>query len=113
MADYWGVEKNLPKINADNKGCNLVLLNTNKGADLFEAIKDKLNFEAVTLQTSLQPNLQQPSAMPSQRDQIEEDYIRMGFNYIYFKYGEDGWRYKVNVYKEKIKFKIKQILGVK
>lgn len=113
LADYWGVEKNLPNINADNKGCNLILANTCKGFKLFEAIKEKLNFSEVRLKSSLQPNLQHPSDMPVQRDQFEKDYTRKGFEYVYFKYGEEGLRYKINVVKERLKNKLRQKLGIK
>lgn len=112
LADYWGVEKNLPNINADNKGCNLILANTCKGFKLFEAIKEKLNFSEVSLKSSLQPNLQHPSDMPVQRDQFEKDYTRKGFEYVYFKYGEEGLRYKINIVKERLKIKLRQILGI-
>ena len=43
IADFWGWEKTNPNFNKDNKGCSLVLLNTEKGCKLFEAIKDRLN----------------------------------------------------------------------
>ena len=43
LADFWHFENVDPSFNADDKGANLVLINTPKGREIFDAIKDQLN----------------------------------------------------------------------
>lgn len=112
LADYWGIEKNLPEFN-DNKGCNLILVNTPKGKNILESIQEKLFIKQVNLEKSLQPNLLNPTEKPPQRDHFESDYMRKGFEYVYFKYGEEGWRYKVALFHNKLIVKLKHIFRIK
>lgn len=66
LADYWGINKNHPELN-DDKGISLVLINSEKGNELFKLISDKIvytetNFEkaikhnSAMLNSPLQPN---------------------------------------------------------
>lgn len=103
IADFWGWEKTDPNFNADNKGVSLVLLNSEKGRKLFEAVKDKLNTFPADFEDCMQPNMMHPSEIHPKRDQFEEEYAKKGFKYVYFKYGEEGCRHKVKRMKEKIK----------
>lgn len=95
IADFWGWEKTDSNFNADNKGCSLVLLNTEKGRKLFEAVQERLNTMPAKLEDCLQPNMLHPTYIDKRRNQFEEEYKKKGFEYVYFKYGEDGWRYKI------------------
>lgn len=107
LADFWGWEKTDPNLNSDNKGISLVLLNTEKGKDIFENIKDRMNVTPVDIKNCMQGNLQYPSIADPQRDKFEYDYKRKGFKYVYYKYGEEGWRYKVSTLWSRIKNKLK------
>ena len=113
IADFWGWEKTNPTFNADNKGCSLVLLNTEKGRKLFEAVSERLNTIPAKLDDCMQPNLRHPSVIDPRRDQFEKEYSQKGFKYVFYKYGEDGWRYKLAVKKKKLKNIIKKIIGRK
>lgn len=110
IADFWGWEKTDPNFNQDDKGCSLVLINTPKGREIFEAIKDKLNIIPAELDNCLQPNLQHPSVIHPKRMKFERDYVKHGFKYVMCKYGDEGWRYKVRNIKQRVKNKIKRIL---
>lgn len=111
IADFWGWEKTDKNFNADNKGCSLVLLNTEKGRKLFEAVHDRLNTMPVKLEDCLQPNMMHPSESHPKREQFEIDYSRKGFKYVYFKYGEEGWRYRFSFANLKVQLRrIKKIL---
>lgn len=103
IADFWGWEKTNPNFNADNKGCSLVLLNTEKGRKLFEAVHDRLNTMPAKLEDCLQPNMMHPSEIHPRREKFEEEYAKKGFKYVYFKYGEEGWRYKLCILLRRIK----------
>lgn len=113
VADFWGWEKTIPTFNADDKGCSLVLLNTEKGRKLFEAVSESLNTIPSNLDDIMQPNLMHPSVIDPRRDKFEEEYAQKGFKYVFYKYGEDGWRYKICAIKRRIKNKIKKIIGRK
>ncbi len=110
IADFWGWQKTDPTFNADDKGCSLVLVNTEKGRKLFEAVSERLNTIPANLEDCMQHNLRQPSVIHSKRDKFEKEYSQKGFEYVFYKYGEEGWRYKSIV---KIKKIIKKIIGRK
>lgn len=110
IADFWGWEKVVPDFNTDDKGVSLVLINTEKGRELFEQIKNRLNHRKVKLDDCLQPNLKNPTKKHPQRHDFEKDYKNHGFKYVYYKYGNIGWRYRIKRIKHKIRCKIKSIL---
>lgn len=97
--------------NADDKGCSLVLVNTEKGRKLFNKVKSQMNLRVSDKDTCLQPNLQHPSEIHPKRMMFEKDYARKGFEYVAYKYGDIGWRYKLKVLKRKCHTAIKQILN--
>lgn len=110
IADFWGWEKTDPDINKDNKGVSLVFVNTLKGREIFEAVKDKIDTIPAELENCLQPNLQHPSIIHPKRMDFERDYIKHGFKYVMYKYGDAGWRYKYRKFMQMVKNKIKRIL---
>ena len=110
LADFWGWEKTDPTFNADDKGVSLVLINTEKGRKLFEAVKDNMNIIPVKLENCLQPNLQHPSIIHPKRMAFERDYARKGFEYVMKKYGDMGWRYRVRRILGKVKRIMKRVL---
>ena len=42
IADFWGIEKHMPDFD-DNKGISLILINTQKGIGIYNAIKSNLD----------------------------------------------------------------------
>jgi hypothetical protein len=109
LADFWGWENAVPEFNNDDKGVSLVLLNTEKGKQLFEKASKCLEIQAVDIDDCLQPNLQHPSKIHPKRSQFEEDYKKHGFRYVFNKYGEAGWRFKVRRKLKSIINKFKKI----
>lgn len=95
IADFWGWEKTDPDINKDNKGVSLVLVNTPKGREIFEAVKDKLDTIPAELENCLQSHLKHPLDIHPKRMDFEKEYIKHGFKYVMNKYGDTGWRYKL------------------
>ena len=110
IADFWGWEKTDKTINADDKGVSLVLCNTEKGRKLFDAVKVQMNVIPAELENCIQPNLKHPTIVHSKRMQFERDYVKKGFEYVYYKYGEEGWRYKIRTFWGRIKSLIKRII---
>jgi len=111
IADFWGWEKTDSQINADDKGVSLLLVNTEKGRQLFDAVQERMNIIPAKLENCLQHNLQHPSVIHPKRMQFENDYKKKGFEYVFYKYGEEGWRHKVRSFLGKIKRLIKRIIG--
>jgi len=67
-------------------------VNTSKGQVVFEEIKDKIDFVQSNTKDCLQPNLQQPTKCPTNRDQFWSDYQKFGFDYIAKKYAGYGFK---------------------
>lgn len=107
IADFWGWEKTDSSINTDDKGVSLLFCNTEKGQKLFDAVKDRMNVIPAELENCMQPNLKHPTVIHPKRIQFERDYVNKGFEYVYFKYGEEGWRHKIRILLSRIKRAIK------
>lgn len=103
IADYWGWQKTDPEFNADNKGCSLVLCNTEKGQKLFDAIKDRMNTIPAELPNVMQTHLKKPSCIHPRRMDFERYYIKGGFEYAARKTGLIGWRHTLKRIKKEIK----------
>ena len=110
IADFWGWEKTDPNFNADDKGCSLVLVNTEKGRQLFNAVKDRMNIIPAELDCCLQPNMLHPSKMHPKRDKFEAEYIKKGFEYVYLKYCKKTSREYIQEQLGKIKRLAKKVL---
>ena len=112
IADYWGWEKTDPNINADDKGVSLILVNTDKGREIFDAVKDRMTVIPARLEDCMQPNLRHPSVFSKEWRNFERDYERKGFEYVMRKYGEDNWKKKLRKLARRVKRKIKKTLGL-
>lgn len=107
IADFWGWEKTNPQMNEDNKGCSLVLCNTEKGQILFNDISEKISYWKAVLENCIQPNMKRPSPIHNHRLSFERDYIKRGFNYVLYRYGNSGLIFKLRrmwwIVKKKVK----------
>lgn len=103
IADYWGWQRTDPNFNIDDKGCSLILCNTEKGRLLFEAVKDKMHIIPAELVNVMQGKLSKPSSIHSKRIMMEKDYAKHGFEHAMRKYGMMGWRRDLRLVLKKIK----------
>lgn len=110
IADFWGWEKTDPNINKDDKGVSLILVNTEKGREIFDAVKDRMTIIPAKLEDCLQPNLQHPSVIHPKRMTFEREYVEKGFEYVMKKYGKNGQIKKIHKLIRRVKQKIKKIL---
>ena len=110
LADYWGWKKLSPNLNKDNKGCSLLFINTTKGQELFKNIKQELYNLPTSQELCVQPNLQHPSHFDSHWMKFELLYAQKGFFAIAQRYGNLGWRYKIQQIKQKFVRLIKMII---
>lgn len=100
MGDFWGWQKTIKE--TDNKGISLILVNTDKGKALFDSIKDRMDVVNVDMQNCLQPNLQRPSAESKRRAAFERDFVKYGFGYMRFMYGDLNPVFKVKSFLQKM-----------
>ena len=106
IADFWGWERVDTDFNKDDKGISLVLLNSQKGKELFENVKYTIDFIKTEIGLAMQTNLQQPSTVSPQRMDFERDYKQKGFEYVLRKYNRTGKSNKIEEIIRKIKWNI-------
>lgn len=56
LADFWGVDKIKPDL-YDKKGISLLLINSQKGLNLFDKIKNSIYYEDVNIYESIKNNI--------------------------------------------------------
>lgn len=87
IADFWGWENVVPDMNLDDKGINLVLLNTEKGKVIFEKASCQMNVREVDIMDCVQQNLKRPTRLPSNRKAFEDYYLIHGYYETMKHYG--------------------------
>ena len=95
IADYWGWERISSDFNADDKGCSLVLCNTEKGTAWFEQVKGDVDYIPAKLENVMQTHLKEPSSVHPHRIGFERDYIANGLEHALKKYALMGWKFKL------------------
>lgn len=86
IADYWGIDKAAPGFN-DNKGVSLVIINNDKGAAVFDQVRERVEWRETKIEDSMQPPLKGPFRRPIGRDQFWKDYAEKSFRDVAFQYG--------------------------
>ena len=94
IGDFWGIPKDSP-YEKDNKGLSLALVNSDKGKQLFESIKENYIVEPSNTTDCLQPQLQYPSRISPLHDNFVKDYSKHGFLYVAKKYGDISLKFKI------------------
>ena len=95
LADFWDRGHNFPDINKDDKGESLLLINTGKGREIFDVVKDKLDYFQTTLDKVMQTHLREPSKIHPRAKEFEQYYGKYGFERTMKHFGFIGWRYKI------------------
>lgn len=98
LADFWGVDKVRPDLlNLD--GTSLVLVNSDKGNELINKIKNSVAFSRVTLDDATHQNINfvAPPKRSQLRDQIYNLIFKYGFNKIGKQYllPKNSYKYKI------------------
>lgn len=88
LADYWGVQKSFPLMNA-TKGISLVIVNNQKGKDIWNNIKSQLKYEVSNIEDAVKnnPNVIRPTKEPLIRKKFfkilaTEGYEQMTKTYL-------------------------------
>lgn len=89
LADCWGIEEKNPEM-FDNKGCSLLLVNSEKAGVLFKAVVDKLRFVPVDIRDYMQPQLREPIKRNDRYEEFWELYQSQGFGSVLKLFGKQN-----------------------
>jgi hypothetical protein len=103
LADFWDRGHNFPEVNKDDKGESLLLVNSEKGREIFDAVKDKLDYFQTTIDKVMQTHLREPSKIHPQAKQFVEYYAKYGFERTMKRFGFIGWRHNIKEIIKKIR----------
>ena len=86
IADCWGIETVSPSFD-DNRGCTSLILQSEKGRNVFEYIKNKANITDFGIENVQQYNkhIEHQAAKPKDYENFCEDYRLHGFMYAVSK----------------------------
>lgn len=87
IGDFWGIEKIHPEMDKEDRGVNLVMINTDKGMSVYQEAGQAMHSFRVMTDDYLQPNLIAPTEEHPQRDEFENYYTRHGFKKSMVRYG--------------------------
>lgn len=90
IADFWDDINKRPDIYS-KEGTSLCLVNTEKGVDILNAIKDTIILWDISQEESQQPCLLRPTPPNNKREKFWNDYNKRGFKYVYWKYFTDSY----------------------
>lgn len=95
IADYWGIENFMPDF-YDNKGVSLIIINSDKGRNWLNNIKNQFDLRESNKQDCSFKNghLMAPPISPREREKFWIDYKTKGFAFLAKKYGNDNLKYK-------------------
>lgn len=87
LGDFWGIDDVLPEF-SDNNGTSAVILNTEKGANIFEAVIDKIVSKEVNINDIVKHNsaLMKSVELPKNRENFFSDLDKMDFEKLAKKY---------------------------
>ncbi len=90
IGDYWGVEKTYPDFYS-KMGNSLLIVHSQTGANIFESIKENIEYKQCSVKECLQPNLCSSTDMPINRQQIWDEYFKYGIAWLVKKYGTESF----------------------
>ena len=88
IGDFWGVERTMPQCYS-TEGVSLVLVSTESGRLLWEAVQADMFADESSLAVAMQPVLMHHSSPDVRREAFWADYHRGGFDAVVRKY----WHY--------------------
>ena len=88
IADFWGIQKKHLEMYNNNRGCSLVLVNTDKGKELFSVCKNNIRYKQVSLIDAQECNspLKYPSIKFWERESFFKNKRIKGLEWCLFFY---------------------------
>ncbi len=89
LADFWGIQRVKPEL-YDNKGTSLVIVNSEKGKELFESIKENIIQEEVNIEEALVGNTAMLTSAVVDKNRVKffENLDKLDFSVLVNKYTE-------------------------
>lgn len=99
LADYWGINNVHPGFNKDNKGTSLLLLNSEKGLEIFKKIKHNLNYTETDLINAISYNKSYIKSVElnKKRDKFFAKLDKVNFNKLTKKYTKKSLIKKIKI----------------
>ena len=94
IGDFWHIEETIPDF-YDPNGNSLFLIHTGRGEELFEKIRDNMDYRLSNTAQCWQANLEAPNQKSEQRDVFWNDYQKKGIDFVIKKYGTVPMKTKV------------------
>lgn len=94
IGDFWHIEETIPDF-YDPNGNSLFLIHTGRGEELFEKIRDNMDYRLSNTAQCWQANLEAPTQKSEQRDVFWNDYQKKGIDFVIKKYGTVPMKAKV------------------
>ena len=87
LGDFWGIKNFYPEM-YDNKGVSAIIINSNKGNEIFKKISDKIKYKECNLEeiTCHNPSLLYSGNYPKKRKDFFNDLEEKPINYLVKKY---------------------------
>ena len=87
LADFWGIQNILPEMD-DDKGTSLMIINSKKGNNLFENIKNNVKYQEVDFENAIRYNQSMIKSvnMDRNRDKFFENLDKIEFDKLVKKY---------------------------
>lgn len=90
IGDYWKIDKVNPNFE-DNLGVSLLMVNTVKGADIFNKIANNLDYIKTSINDCEQFCMLHPTNPSFQKKAFWRDFHKYGYAYCINKYGKYSW----------------------
>ena len=107
IGDFWGIDERIPDF-YDPNGNSLFLIHTDRGVELFEKIKEDLDYRLSDTTQCRQPNLEASTKRSELREKFWSDYQKKGIGFLMKKYGQDSMKTKIS---NKLKHRFSEIFG--
>lgn len=86
LADFWGHEEAVSGFAEDNKGVSLVMVNTEKGKEIWESAMEAMDTIECTGYPYRHTRMKTPVPKPENYDEFWNDYDDKGFEFVLKKY---------------------------
>lgn len=96
IGDFWGIEK-VDKDFCDDLGVSVMLINSAKGIEVFENIKNNLLYIESNTHECMQPHLKEPVKITKTREykKFWDIYNKKGYEMLAKKYSRYGVNYRI------------------
>lgn len=95
LADFWGVNKHFPKFN-DNAGVSTVIINTEKGKNIFDAVINNLVYKETNWDACMQTAFRKPFSPSADRDAFWTSFYNGGLSESIKRYAHYDMDYVIH-----------------